>query len=281
MMLQSPVAQTAARRIVQRTKGYRHGPITRLVSPSGVGAVLKPFVFLDLFESTSSTPFSGFGLHPHSGIATATYLFEGGVRYEDTSGASGVLPAGGMEWFKAGHGAWHGGGPTKEGNARGFQLWLALPPEQELGSVESIYLSPGEVPQAGPARLLLGAYAAATSSIRAPGAPNYLAVRLKAGEVWRYAPPRGHTVGWAALSAGSLLLPDEAQAGELVIFNPSDAAIDFRAQSDAEFVVGSAAPHRHDLALGHYSVHTNPESLEAGERRIVELRRRLEREGRL
>jgi len=280
-MLQSPVARTAIRKIVQRTNGHRHGPIARLVSPSGLGAILKPFVFLDLFESTSSTAFSGFGLHPHSGIATATYLFEGGVRYEDTSGASGVLPAGGLEWFKAANGAWHGGGPTREGNARGFQLWLALPPEQELGSVESTYLSPDEIPQVGPARLLLGSYGGAASSIAAPGSVNYLAVRLKAGETWQYTPPRDHTVGWAALSAGSLVLPDKAQAGEIVVFNSSATAIDFRADSDAEFVVGSAAPHRHDLVLGHYSVHTSPESLEAGERRIVEIRQRLEREGRL
>ena len=52
-----------------------------------------------------------FGLHPHSGIATVTHLFDGSVRYEDTTGAAGVLPEGGVEWFKAGHGAWHGGGP--------------------------------------------------------------------------------------------------------------------------------------------------------------------------
>ena len=59
--------------------------------------------------------FSGFGWHPHSGIATLTYLWEGSVRYEDTTGAAGFLPAGGVEWFKAAGGAWHGGGA---GNVR-------------------------------------------------------------------------------------------------------------------------------------------------------------------
>ena len=49
-----------------------------------------------------TTSFPGIGLHPHSGIATVTYLFEGSVRYEDTSGATGVLRAGGVEWFRAG-----------------------------------------------------------------------------------------------------------------------------------------------------------------------------------
>jgi redox-sensitive bicupin YhaK (pirin superfamily) len=126
--LTSPAAiQTRPRKIVRRTRGNHHGPVTRLMSPGDLGQVLKPFVFLDLFEMDNAS-FSGTGLHPHSGIATVTYLFEGSVRYEDTSGATGVLLAGGVEWFKAGHGAWHGGGPGDTGRARGFQLWLALPP---------------------------------------------------------------------------------------------------------------------------------------------------------
>jgi redox-sensitive bicupin YhaK (pirin superfamily) len=129
------------RHIVRRTRGRLHGPITRLVSPSDLGQILKPFVFLDYFD-TQATSFSGFGLHPHSGIATLTHLLEGNVRYEDTSGAAGTLLQGGVEWFKAAHGAWHGGGPGESGRSRGFQLWIALPPEHELGPVESIYQAP-------------------------------------------------------------------------------------------------------------------------------------------
>ena len=61
------------RRIVHRTHGRRQGPITRLMSPSDLGQTLKPFVFLDLFD-TEGGSFSGVGWHPHSGIATLTYL---------------------------------------------------------------------------------------------------------------------------------------------------------------------------------------------------------------
>jgi redox-sensitive bicupin YhaK (pirin superfamily) len=127
--------QVQPRKIVRRTSGNRHGPITRLMSPSDLGQVLKPFVFLDLFDMEHAT-FQGMGLHPHSGIATVSYLFEGSVRYEDSTGATGVLPAGGVEWFKAAHGAWHGGGLDQTGRARGFQLWLALAPDHELGPAQ-------------------------------------------------------------------------------------------------------------------------------------------------
>jgi hypothetical protein len=71
------------------------------------------------------------------------------------------------------------------------------------------------------------------------------------------------------------------ETGELVAFEPSNAAIDFYALEDAEFVLGSAAPHPHDLVLGYYSVHTSPASLQAGERRINEIGARLQEEGRL
>jgi len=69
------------------------------------------------------------------------------------------LPAGGIEWMRAGGGVWHGGGTGESGRTRGFQLWIALPPELELGTSESVYLSPEVIPHDGPARVLLGSYA--------------------------------------------------------------------------------------------------------------------------
>src|SRR5882672_5234666 len=67
--------QGSLSRIAKRTSGQKHGPITRLMSPSDFGRLLKPFVFLDLIDN-QKTPFTGFGLHPHSGIATVTYIAE-------------------------------------------------------------------------------------------------------------------------------------------------------------------------------------------------------------
>ena len=269
----------APRKVVHRTKGRRHGPIVRLMSPGDLGEVLKPFVFLDHFD-TGTAPFSGIALHPHSGIVTVTHLFEGSVRYQDTTGAKGVLPAGGVEWFKAGHGAWHGGGPGESGRTRGFQLWIALAPDDELGPVESLYLSPEVIERDGPARVLVGSHGSATSRLRTSGSLTYAAVRLKAGETWRYLPASDHTVGWVALSTGRLRRPEQIVAGELAILEPSSNAIDFEADVDAEFVVGSSTPHPHDLVLGYYSVHTGAATLEAGERRIAEIGQRLKREGR-
>jgi hypothetical protein len=110
---------------------------------------------------------------------------------------------------------------------------------------------------------------------------NYLAVRLKAGERWSYQPPAEHTVLWTAVGMGSALVPEELQQGELVAFRPSSAAIEFEAQSDTEFVLGSAVPHSYDLVLGSHSVHTSAEALREAEARISGIQARLIQQGRL
>ena len=56
--------------------------------------------------------------------------------------------------------------------------------------------------------------------------------------------------------------------------------IDFHAETDTEFVLGSAAPHAHDLVPGACSVHTSSATLRAGERRLNEIQHRLQNESR-
>src|SRR5882672_12860132 len=151
------------RRIAFRTSGSQHGPITRLVSPSDVGEWIKPFVFLDHGEiEPTGQPL--FGIHPHSGIATLTVVLSGGVNYEDTTGKSGVVEAGGLEWMKAGKGVWHDGGPTAGEPMRFYQLWVALPASEENAPPESQYIPPDAVQEDGPVRVILGHFGRATSA---------------------------------------------------------------------------------------------------------------------
>jgi redox-sensitive bicupin YhaK (pirin superfamily) len=256
-----------ARRIVFRTRGSTHGAITRLVSPSDVGEMIKPFVFLDFFEvDPAKAP--TFGWHPHSGIATVTVLLEGQSRYEETTGVNGVLSAGGVEWMRAAGGVWHTGGAAGTQPMKGFQLWIALPPELENGAPESRYLSVDDVSSDGPARIVLGSYGRASSEIPVPPGINYLDVSLRAGERWTYQPPPGHTVAWIAVHEGLLRTPESVSAREVAVFDETGGAITFEAVSDAGFVLGSAVKHPHDLILGYYSVHTNRTALVKGEAEI-------------
>lgn len=265
------------RAISYRTTGSGHGAIVRLMSPSDLGHLIKPFVFLDLFEGESSF-IGGMPMHPHSGIATVTVITEGNLRFEDADSGSGMIDYGGVEWMRAGGGVWHGkemsAGTSKR--IQGFQLWVALPPALENASVDSQYLESSAMPEVGPARVILGAYEGVQSPVRAPAGMNYLLVTLRAGESWTYTPPNGHESLWLSVSRGALCAPGIVTAGEMVVFEPGSGAVTLKAvHEDTVFVIGSAVPHPYDLELGSYSVHTNKQALREGEAKIAEIGVRL------
>ncbi len=277
---QEQAVTAGPRRIAFRASGSQHGPITRLVSPSDVGELIKPFVFLDHGEIE---PTGGplFGIHPHSGIATLTVVLSGGINYEDTTGKHGQVLAGGLEWMKAGHGVWHDGGAIPGAPMRFYQLWVTLPASEENSPAESQYIPPEAVQEDGPVRVILGRYGRASSPIHAPEGINYFHVSLKDQVKWRYAPPPGHRVAWLSVDKGRLRSSETIQAGQLAVFEESAGAIELQADGVTSFVIGSAIKHPHPLVLGNYSVHTSAEALAQGEAEIQRIGQRLRAAGRL
>ncbi len=271
--------QLGHRAIVRGTTGHTHGPITRLMSPSDFGELVKPFVFLDLasFDEGDRTPMA-FGWHPHSGIATITVMLEGAVRVEETTGRNEVLPEGSIEWMRAGNGVWHTG-EAEPGKVKAFQLWIALPPELENGPSQSRYVRPEEVPTDGRVRVILGTYEGMTSPIDAPEGMTYVLVNLADGERWTYMPPRGQDVAWMAVADGTAVAGSKIRHGEMVVFEDGSMPIDITARGATRFVIGSARKHPHDLVLGYYSVHTTGAALQRGETEIARIGRELRAAG--
>jgi redox-sensitive bicupin YhaK (pirin superfamily) len=269
------------RSIEQHERGHQHAFIRRMVSPGDLGERLKPFVFLDHL-SGRVPPGSGFGFHPHSGIATLTYQLNADAAYEDTAGQKGVVKATGLEWMRAGGGTWHQGfiHPHEE-IAFGFQLWVALPPGVEDGPPEGIYVAPDKVPQVDNVRVLLGEYTGQVNPIPAPSPMVYLDVVLVAGRSWRFAAPPDHTVAWAFVYRGRARIGEEDISNELVVFDESNAPVQIEAMEDARVLFGSARKHKYPLVLGTHSVHTNAESLTRGITKIRAVGAELQRAGRL
>ena len=176
------------------------------MSPGDLGQLLKPFVFLDLFDMDKAS-FPGIGLHPHSGIATVTYLFEGSIRYEDSterpeSCAKAALN-GSRQLMAPGMAGDPATAAAPVGSSSGWRCRLSrrtwssgkhLPaPEAWRATVRRVFWS--------------GPMAGRSSSLNARASLNYLAVRLRAGESWRYQPAIEHTVGWAVAEHGTTSLP--------------------------------------------------------------------------
>lgn len=255
------------RHIVHRTQGRKHGAITRLMSPGDVGEMVKPFVFLDYFEAEGFGG-RGFPAHPHSGIATHTTLIRGTFDYGDSTGKSGTLNSGNVEWMQAGGGVWHWGSPRPSEPVRGYQLWVALPASLEHAPAVSHYIETKQVQSKGNVRVLLGKYEDLASPIPYHEPITYLHVTLSDGERWTFSPNNGHDVAWLAINKGAVRTDGARLENEMVVFAEGQAAIEIEASGTADFVIGSAQKHPHPLVCGYYSVHTSDAALVRGEKQI-------------
>lgn len=126
------------------------GPNVRQVIPSTIG-YLDPFVLLDHFGPAEKKPNSpGVPPHPHAGIATITYLFEGSNRHQDSYGHDAVINAGDLAWMQAGKGIVHAEGPNESQTdteiMHGLQFWISLPADDKFIEPDFFYYPSNDLP---------------------------------------------------------------------------------------------------------------------------------------
>jgi hypothetical protein len=80
---------------------------------------------------------------------------------------------------------------------------------------------------------------------------------------------------------GTLHVAGTRLVRELAVFEDGNTGIDFEAEGDCAFLLGSAAKHPHELVLGPYSVHSSAATLASGVRHIAALGEQLQQQGRL
>ena len=106
--------------------------LTRVLS-LGTVEEFDPFLMLDVFDSTSPADYiRGFPWHPHRGIETITYLIEGEIDHEDSTGSKGKILSGGCQWMRAGSGIMHTEMPQIAPRMLGMQLWLNMPAAKKM-----------------------------------------------------------------------------------------------------------------------------------------------------
>jgi redox-sensitive bicupin YhaK (pirin superfamily) len=158
--------------------------------PSAVRRAVGPFVFFDHFGPVMLAPDidSDVGGHPHIGLATVTYLFEGRQVHRDSLGTVQLIEPGAVNWMTAGRGIVHSERmhPEDRGRARpahGLQLWVALPPEQAGCAPAFQHVPAAEVPEielpgGAQARLLVGQAWGHRSPVRTASPTLYLDLHL-------------------------------------------------------------------------------------------------------
>ncbi len=262
------------RKIIYRTSGQNHGLITRLISPKSQAQLTKPFVFLDYINGHPPKG-SGFGWHPHSGIATFTYYVEGSTDIQESTGNKVHLGVRDIEYLEAGNGVWHKGQIRDDSYARGFQLWIALPPELQKKEPKSIFLKSKEITKHREFHLLLGKYNGLESKITPPYNLNYLEVNLEKGQSWTYHTPADHDILFIFLYEGDLTGDARSQTAELIVFENGNLPMEFRTLNGAKFLLGSAQSFDYELVMKGSSIHTSQELLRNSIQRIQEIRSKI------
>ncbi|MEN9867733.1 MAG: hypothetical protein RL748_3323 [Pseudomonadota bacterium] len=114
------------------------GFVVRRALPSSKRQAVGPFIFFDHFGPVAVTPGSNIDVrpHPHIGLATVTYLFEGAMMHRDSLGVTQRIEPGAVNWMTAGRGVVHSERVPEDLRAssytsHGLQLWAALPLESE------------------------------------------------------------------------------------------------------------------------------------------------------
>jgi redox-sensitive bicupin YhaK (pirin superfamily) len=129
--------EAIARVIVPRTVDLGDFAVRRAL-PSAQSRMVGPFIFFDHFGPAEFK--SGQGLdvrpHPHIGLATVTYLFDGEIMHRDSLGVVAPIKPGEINWMTAGRGIVHSERTAAErrttgGHLHGLQLWVALPAASE------------------------------------------------------------------------------------------------------------------------------------------------------
>ncbi len=150
-----------------RTKDLGGGFLVRRLLPAFPRQGVGPFVFFDHFGPVTVQPQDNFDVrpHPHIGLATVTYLFEGAMLHRDSLGHVQRIEPGAINWMTAGRGIVHSERrPPDLAQApyvnHGLQLWAALPREAEEVAPSFTHTPASAIPEwregGNDVRLLIG-----------------------------------------------------------------------------------------------------------------------------
>ena len=229
--------------------GFEVGRVLPFVKHRMVG----PFVFFDHFgpaKFPAGLPKSAdVRPHPHIGLSTVTYLFDGEITHRDSVGSEIAIRPGEVNWMTAGRGITHSerfdairrtGGPM-----HGIQSWVALP--VALEEIEPSFAHHGpqdlptyESPDGLWARLIAGEGFGATARVKTHSPMFYVHWRMKAGA--RAQIPADYPERAAFLAAGSVEIGGSVfRAGPMVVFERGQPVL-VTAREDADVMLLGGEP---------------------------------------
>jgi len=239
-------------------------PRTRDLGGFTVGRVLPyakrrmvgPFVFFDEMGPADFAPGTGIDVrpHPHIGLATVTYMFDGEIRHRDSLGFDQVIRPGDVNWMTAGRGISHSertdDDRRKTGqHMHGIQSWVALPEDDEETAPAFHHHSKETLPiierEGISMRLIAGSAYGETSPVKTFSPIFYLGVEAEPGAVLEL--PREHEERALYIVSGRLRVDGEDhEGGRMIVFRDGAMAeIETTAASQLMLLGGAPLGPRH------------------------------------
>ena len=172
------------------------GFAVRRVLPFRLRRHVGPFVFFDHIGPVDLVPGRGMDVrpHPHIGLATVTYLFDGAIAHRDSLGSEQVIRPGDVNWMTAGRGIVHSErtpAPERAAGQRmhGIQTWVALPRASEQAEPAFFHHPAATLPETERdgvrLRVIAGSAFGMESPVRVFAPTLYVDARLRAGAALR------------------------------------------------------------------------------------------------
>ncbi|HEV7435660.1 MAG TPA: pirin family protein [Pseudorhizobium sp.] len=204
----------------------------RRALPSRQRRLVGPFIFFDRMGPALLRADQALDVkpHPHIGLSTVTYLFDGKIKHRDSLGTELVIKPGDVNLMTAGRGIVHSertpenlrGHPH---SVSGLQTWLALPDDRE--EIDPVFSHTGAASmpliQDGGAsgRVVIGAFAGETSPVPSFTDTLYVDLRLEPGKSFPF--PADHEERALYILSGELeIAGDRFAADQLLVFRPGD-----------------------------------------------------------
>jgi redox-sensitive bicupin YhaK (pirin superfamily) len=236
-------------RITPRARDLGEGFTVRRALPDAKQRAVGPFVFFDQMGPVRLAPGKGLDVrpHPHIGLATVTYLFEGEILHRDSVGSVRAIRPGEVNWMTSGRGIVHSERTPAELRAAGpalsgLQTWVALPREEE--ECEPSFSHHAQLPQweegGVTLRVILGDLLGLSSPVATLSPMIYADISLQAAR--RFAVPAKHEQRGLYTIDGTVSVGGQRSGpGEMLVLTSGSEVI-VEAETAARFMLfGGAA----------------------------------------
>jgi redox-sensitive bicupin YhaK (pirin superfamily) len=231
-----------------------------------------PFVFFDHMGPVELSPEQGMDVrpHPHIGLSTVTYLFEGSAVHRDSLGTIQVIKPGDCNWMTAGCGISHSERIPKEmkipgTRIHGLQIWVALPKESEDVSPSFFHYPKHSLPSFEKdniqVQVIVGELAGQRSPVHIYSPMFYYELKMKAGQKFSHLIPSTQEAAIYSVAGSYKITDQEISEHHMAVFEMGQP-IQFEAIDDLHCVVIGGEPFPEERLMWWNLVSTSPEKIQ-------------------